>query len=276
MSEHPAPDMFDRRRRAARRQARRGDNFFGTLIAEQIAERLGDVTRPFHRAVVLGGTAPAIDAALAARGTAVTYFPGDEDRLDVEPGSIDLIIWPGGLDRVNDVPGALLRCRFALRPDGLLIGAFAGDGSLPQLRAALRAVQAAGGPAVARLHPQIEVRAVGDLLQRCGLALPVVDVEALTLAYRSIDDLVRDLRGAGMTNLLAGPLIAWRRADWVAARTAYAAAAVDGRTQETLRIIHFSGWAPDPSQPQPARRGSATASLAAALQPRDDPAAPGN
>src|SRR3546814_3180931 len=101
----------------------------------------------------------------------------------------------GGLDSVNDVPGALVRLRALLAPDGLLLGAFVGDGSLPRQR---RAVMSEDVRPIARLHPQIDLAAIGNLLQRTGFTLPVVDVEALTVRYGDWFALVRDLRAAGL------------------------------------------------------------------------------
>lgn len=268
------PDIFDRRRRQARRALVRGQDFVGDQIVEALIERLGLVTRDFTRALVIGGRSPALVAALQQRGMVVDVaeplggegLARDPDQLDVVPGSYDLVVWPGGLDNVNDVPGALVRARFALRPDGLLLGALVGDGSFPALRAALRSgAVAAARPMAARMHPQISLQAMGALVQQTGLALPVVDVDALDLRYRTISGLVRDLRAAALTALLAGPVPPLSRAEWMAVDAAFTAAGDDAGTMESLRIVHFSGWAPDASQPRPARRGSATASLADAL-----------
>jgi hypothetical protein len=233
------------------------------------------VSRNLTRTLVLDRRDEQLIAALSTRGMAVDVaepdggaeLGSDPDQLDVEPGTYDLVLWPGGLESVNDVPGALLRARFALRPDGLLLGAVVGDGSLPMLRAALRdGVMATGRPVAARMHPQVSLQAMGALLQQTGFAMPVVDVDALTLRYRTIDTLVRDLRAAALTAVLAGGVPPLYRSEWAATAAAFAVAGDGGATPETLRIIHFSGWAPDASQPRPARRGSATASLAEALR----------
>lgn len=283
------PDLFDRTRRRVRRARMAGTagDYLGQTIGELLAERLDDVAREFADVLLIGARDPALVAGLARRCTRLTLFDaspsiaaaaggaaaaalsGDEDRLPVEPGQFDLIVWPGGLESVNDVPGALLRCRLALRPDGLLLGAFVGDGSFPSLRAAMQAADAGqdGATAVARMHPQIEVRAMGDLLARAGLTLTVADVDRIALSYRSLNGLVADLRAAALTNVLAGPVHRLDRAAASRAGAAFAAmAGDDGRTAEVVRIVHFSGWAPHPDQPRPARRGSATASLADALK----------
>ena len=203
---------------------------------------------------------PGFAFARAAAGVQI-----DEDRLPFADHGFDLVVSAGVLDQVNDLPGALTLIRRCLRPDGLFLGAFVGAGALPALRRTLRVAEAER-PA-ARLHPQIDVRSAGDLLSRAGFALPVADVETLDVSYRSLARLIDDLRGMAASNILAArsPLT---RGALVAAAGAFAEAADErGRTHERFEIIFLTGWAPDASQPQPARRGSATSSLAAALRP---------
>jgi SAM-dependent methyltransferase len=283
MSQPPRPLFSSARHRAQRdRLARMAEdaNFLAPIIAETLLDRLAMVTRDFPRTLVVGAHDAALIDHLRATGTDVSIVEAaprlaartgaiavEADAIDLPFESVDLIVWPGGLDSVNDVPGALLRLRALLAPDGLLLGAFVGDGSLPRLR---RAVMADGVRPVARMHPQIDLAAMGNLLQRVGFALPVVDVEVLSVRYGDWLTLVRDLRAAGLSNRLdpAPPPLTREEAACIA--TAFAAGAdPDGRTAEAFRIVHFSGWAPHPDQPQPARRGSGTASLADALKPTE-------
>jgi len=254
-------------------------NFLAPLIAETLLDRLSMVTRDFGHILLIGAHDPELTDHLRATGTRLTIFEagprlaaatgalrGEADRIDLPLGSFDLIVWPGGLEAVNDVPGALVRMRALLAPDGLLLGAFVGDGSLARQR---RAVMTDGVRAVARLHPQIDLSAIGNLLQRTGFALPVVDVDALTVRYGDWFALVRDLRAAGLSSQLAPAPPPLTREEAARIAAAFAAQAdPDGRVAEIFRIVHFSGWAPHPDQPQPARRGSGMASLAEALKPK--------
>ena len=255
-------------------------NFLAPIIAETLLDRLSMVTRSFARTLLIGAHDAALAAHLRGAGTGLTLFEagsrlaaatgalvGEVDAIDLPLASFDLIIWPGGLEAVNDVPGALVRLRALLAPDGLLLGAFVGDGSLPRQR---RAVMSDGVRPIARLHPQIDLASMGNLLQRTGFALPVVDVDALTVRYGDWFALVRDLRAAGLSSRLspAPPSLTRDEAARIAATFA-AQADPDGRVAETFRLIHFSGWAPHPDQPKPARRGSGSASLAEALKPKD-------
>ena len=78
---------------------------------------------------------------------------------------------------------------------------------------------------------------------------------------------MHDLRGMGAGNVLTARAPALRRDALVAAARHFADAAdPDGRTAEQMAILYLSGWKPDPSQAAPARRGSATVSLAEALK----------
>lgn len=281
MSQSPRPLFSAARHRAQRDRMARlpaSANFLAPIIAETLHDRLAMVTRDFPRTLLIGAHDRALADHLRGTGTALTIveagprlaaaneaLPAEADAIDLPFASFDLVVWPGGLDSINDVPGALLRLRALLAPDGLLLGAFVGDGSLPRLR---RAVMTDGVRPIARLHPQIDLAAMGNLLQRVGFTLPVVDVEALTVRYGDWFALVRDLRAAGLASRLAPappPLTREEAARIAAAFTAQADP--DGRIAESVRLVHFSGWAPHPDQPQPARRGSGTASLAAALKP---------
>lgn len=259
----PPRDIFDRHRRAMRRARLPAlPGYFDRQIADMLLERLGDVSRNFTDALIIGARSPGLIAALRLRCTHLTIAESSAE-ID-QPESYDLIVWPGGLESINDVPGALLRCRFALKPDGLLLGCVIGDGSFPALR---RAMAAADAPAaIARMHPQLSLQAVGDLLHKVGLALIVTDVEQLTLTYATLGALVRDVRDAALGNVLNGPVRPLSKAGLARASAAFCAKA-DARTVEQVRVIHFSGWAPHASQPRPAKRGSATTSLAQALRP---------
>lgn len=277
---------FDRALRRLRRdRAARfdGADYLHRRAAEELDARLDFVTRRFERALDLGHGAGAMGERLAARGievvpadagaafaTAAGGVQCDEDRLPFADGAFDLVVSVGALDTVNDLPGALTLIRRALRPDGLFLAALAGAGCLPILRGALRAAEEAEGqPPAPRLHPQIDVRAAGDLLGRAGFALPVVDREEVEVRFSGLGRLVEDLRGMAATNMLN------ERARRPFGRLGLAAAAAafderagpDGRTPERFEILYLSGWAPGPSQPPPARRGSGRVSLAEALKP---------
>jgi SAM-dependent methyltransferase len=277
------PNIFNphvragRRDRAAARFAEH-DFLYGAM-AQDMLDRLGDVTRTFSNALVIGCPDGRLGEALLAQGCAVTCAdPGavwakqaggdqvSEEALPYQAGAFDLILCCGTLDAVNDLPGALIGMNRLLAPDGLLLTAFIGAGSLPKLRAALRAAD--GDRPAQRLHPQVDVRALGDLLSRAGFAMPVADSEMLDVRYGSLFGLLADLRGMGAAQCLASAPPPLTRAALARAADRFAQDAdKDGRVTERFVILHGSGWHPSETQPRPARRGSATISLAEALRP---------
>jgi SAM-dependent methyltransferase len=259
------PALFSPRRRAAQRARAAGsDDFIAAMIAESLLDRLGMVTRRFERTLLVARIDHPIAAPLHAQvGTLVSTDTPPEGE------AFDLIVWPGGLETIDDVPGALVQARRCLSPDGLLIGALVGDGSYPLLR---RLLVSEGVRAIPRMHPQIDLKTFGNLLQRTGFALPVTDVEATVLRYGDWRRIVADLRSTGLAGQLTAAPPPLTRAELAAIDAGFAEACdSDGRAEESLRIIYFTAWAPHPDQPQPARRGSSKSSLAAALRAINPP-----
>jgi SAM-dependent methyltransferase len=189
--------------------------------------------------------------------------------LPVADGSLDLVVSALSLHWVNDLPGALIQIRRALKPDGLFLGAMLGAGTLQELRAALADVEEGFRGGVApRLSPFADLRDAAGLLQRAGFALPVADAEAVTVDYVSPFRLLADLRGMGETSALRD------RDRWIPPRAFWPAVVAgyqsrfgdeDGRVPATFNVLFLSGWAPHDSQQKPLRPGSATGRLADVL-----------
>lgn len=258
----PMPELFDRRLRSLRRDraSRTGPALFlFERTFDDILDRLALVRRNFTSALLIGVPDPSwpdrlrrialhVDAVDPGRlfSTAAGGERMDEEALEVEPESIDLCVAIGTLDTANSLPDALLRIRFALHPGGLLIGAMAGGDTLPRLRVAMRAADSATGAASPHTHPRIEAAALAHLLSAAGFRDSVVDVDRIQLNYGSFSALVDDLRAMGATNILSSrsrkPL---GRASLAAARRSFEEQAVDGKTIETVEILHFAAWAPE-------------------------------
>jgi SAM-dependent methyltransferase len=279
-------EIFDRALRRLRRD-RAAPHFADHAflidhMADELAERLEGVQRPFRDVLILGSFDGRIGRRFAGAGRRIVSADAgarfarisggvqcDEDRLPFADRSFDLVISVGVLDSVNDLPGALSLIRRTLRPDGLFLGAFIGAGSLGWLRAAVLASDmAASGGVSPRIHPQIDVRSAGDLLSRAGFALQVADGERLAVGYGDPLRLISDLRGMAQTNVLLGRSRAAPGRGWLSTLFDRFAtdAGPDGRIRESFDLIYLTGWAPDATQPKPARRGSATASMVDALK----------
>jgi SAM-dependent methyltransferase len=257
----PAMEVFDRRavRLHRERAAHTVDSVTDVLrdVAERLLDRLDDTTRRFAHALDVGGrgvVAPLLrvrgidvvscdlSAAMAARNGGLAVA-ADEEFLTFAPASFDLVVASVSLHWVNDLPGALIQLRRALRPQGLLLASLPALGTLGELRQALTEAEAAlTGGAAPRVSPFAELRDCAGLLQRAGFTLPVADMEELRLLYAEPLALLRDLRAAGETNALR------ERDRRVPPRALFPAALAalpqhDGRVPVTLRLAMMTGWA---------------------------------
>jgi SAM-dependent methyltransferase len=288
------PIIFDRSLLRTRRQRARtlgAATFLLDRVAEEFAERLRTVLRPFERVFDLGTPTDALRRALIAGGqitsiVAVTpdatqldaSFPrvvADEEALPFAAGSLDLVVSGLALQFVNDLPGALIQIRRALKPDGLMLAALIGGESLSELREAFaKAESEIEGGISPRVAPFADLRDLGGLMQRAGLALPVVDSDRLTVRYENVLALMHDLRRMGATNALhARRRVPLRRTTLARMAEIYAErfSDPDGRLRASFEIVWLSGWAPHESQQKPLKPGSAARRLADALGTREIP-----
>jgi SAM-dependent methyltransferase len=284
--------IFDRRLHARRRTRAacrfEAHSFLKQAAAEDIALRLSAINREFDRVLDIGahdGTLARVfsaDPVLAGR-TGDVYstdlspaYPkpplgvvADEEALPFAEASFDLVVSALSLHWVNDLPGALVQIRQALKPDGLFIGIMLGGRTLTELRQSLLAAEEeVRGGAGNHVSPFVDVIDGAGLLQRTGFAMPVADNDARTVRYASPFRLLDDLRGMGETSAFAsrdGPPLT--RGILMRAMEIYVRrfSDPDGRIRATFEFVTLSGWAPAPGQPQPKRPGSATARLADAL-----------
>lgn len=285
-----AADVFDRallkRRRDRCAQTADAHAFLLQRSAEDLAERLLLIRRAFPLAANVGAhhgvlserlrglagiehviNVEASEALLGrCRGLRIA---ADEEALPFGDASLDLVVSALALQLVNDLPGTLVQIRKALKPDGLLLASLLGGDTLKELRQAwLLAEAELSGGVSPRVAPFADVRTLGALLQRTGFALPVVDSETVTVTYETPIALMREIKAMGASNMLASrhrrpvtrSLLA-RACEIYAERFA----AADGRVPATFEIVTLTAWAPDASQPQPLKPGSATARLADAL-----------
>ena len=236
----PARRAAALRRMIARQEHAGSARYLFDDIADDTAERIGFLRHQPLRALVLGDPTGRVAGALP--GTA-DQAPSPAFGLD-QPwpvGGYDLIVACLALDCVNDLPGALIHARQALSPGGLLLATLLGAGSLPGLRAIMLAADA-DRPAP-RLHPQVDVRAGAQLLQRAGFADPVADARPLDVRFGSLSGLVGDLRDQGLTSVLVAGGAPLGRAALARARAAFAALAdAEARLTERFELLTLSGW----------------------------------
>ncbi|MBM3546684.1 MAG: methyltransferase domain-containing protein [Alphaproteobacteria bacterium] len=281
--------VFDRAR--VRRQRTRaaatlgGADFLLREVGERLADRLDDIRRRFPLALDLGchrgelgrvlagrGVDRLIQADLApemakrAGGPAVAC---DEELLPFAEASLDAVLSCFSLHWVNDLPGALVQIRRALKPDGLFLAAMLGGDTLTELRQAwLEAESEVEGGVSPRVSPFVDLRDAAGLLQRAGFALPVADADRLTVTYTDALTLMRELKAMGEANALIERRRSPTRRDTLAAAAAiYQSrfAEAGDRVRATFQVIYLIGWAPSADQPKALRPGSAASRLAAAL-----------
>ena len=211
--------------------------------AEDVLDRLSFLRHAPRTALVVGDITGELSGALEQAGCNVTRAEpalGFDEEQPISGGPFDLVVSLGTLDTVNDLPGALIHIRAALAQGGLMIASFPGAGSLPQLRAAMLAAE--GERPAPRLHPMVDVRAGGQLLQRTGFADPVTDSRLIRVSLPSFDRLIADLRMQGLANVLADPGPPLGKAALDRARLSFAQAGEAGRTIEQFEILTLSGW----------------------------------
>ena len=253
-----------RRNRAATRGP---EDFLHRIALAEIEDRLAEVNRRFTDEAVVTGL-PALWRGFRPGARVVA----DDPVLALEPGAHDLVLHAMALHWAEDPVGQIIQCARALRPDGLFIAVQPGGETLTELRVALAEAEAAEtGGLSPRILPMGEIRDLGALLGRAGLALPVADVLRRTASYRSIADLARDLRGMGETNAMAARLRhPTRRGVMDRAQAILLDRFADpddpDRFRITFDLVFLTGWAPADSQPKPLRPGSAQMRLADALE----------
>lgn len=240
----PARRLAIRRRMYALQGAPGAARYVLDDMAEDVLERLAFLRHAPKRALIVGDWTGALHEALAAEGCDVVTAEPEQGLEEDQPypfASFDLVASMGTLDTVNDLPGALIHIRNALAPGGLMIASLMGAGSLPVLRAAMLAAD--GERPAARIHPMVDVRAGGQLLQRCGFASPVVDSRPLDVRFGSLASLVADLRAQGLGSVLASPAPPLTCSMVERARQSFADAGdAEGRTTEHFEILTLSGW----------------------------------
>lgn len=250
------PILTDRQQLQRNRQ-RATALFLQEMAVDEVQDRLKEVNRTFTKPLVVTGFPRLWD------------FPTipDDDTLEVQPQSHDLVIHALALHWANDPVGQLVQCRRALQPDGWFIGLSFGGQTLHELRACLaQAESEVTGGLSPRVLPMAEIRDMGGLLGRAGFALPVADSFTTRVMYRDLWHLMADLRAMGEGNALAARLRhPTRRAIFARAAELYDALKEGDKIPATFEIITLTAWAPHESQPKPLKPGSAQARLADAL-----------
>jgi SAM-dependent methyltransferase len=276
MTSASPPKVFDPallRQRQARAAQSGAETFLLDRVVEDLSERLHAVVRDFKNAADLGSPGHGVADVLASsvkQSRHVDWPLNEGEALPLEANSLDLVVSVLALQFVNDLPGVLAQIRRAMQPDGYFLAATIGGDTLTELRQSFAEAEVAlDGGLSPRVIPMLDLRDAGALLQRADFALPVTDVDRVTVRYDNMFGLMRDLRRMGATNMLADRRrIPLRRATLLRAAEIYAQrfSDTDGRIRATFDIVWMAGWSPDESQPKPLKPGSAKMSLEEAVK----------
>lgn len=287
--------LFDQtlreKRRARSSKTLPGASFLHQHAATIIADRLNDMARSFEAGLCINAAGGYVADAVAPQkvGHWVSLDPvpamlprtglrlsARAEQLPIDAPHFDLVVSFLDLHHLNDVPGALIQANRVLRPDGLFLAITFGGATLSALRSALlEAEMEVAGGAGPRVSPMADLRDYGALLQRAGFALPVTDVDRITVRHAGLWPLLHDLRAMGETCPLAlakrrflSPYVLMRADALLRAREGDA----DGRIRTVFELVTLTAWAPHESQQKPLRPGSARHSLAKALGAREQSA----
>jgi len=248
-------------------------DFLFTWVIDNLRDRLEVIQRDYDVIAQLGGRGGKIIEGSLVYDLNDAFSPdviADNEFLTLKPQSHDLIISALDMHSVNDLPGALLQIKQALKPDGLFIAAVFGGETLHELRTSLSETEMTlRGGLSPRVFPFADKQEFGALLQRAGFALPVVDSEIVTVTYEHMFKLMSDIRGMGESNIIAARDKRYVGKDFfIKAAQHYAEnyAESDGRIPASFEIIFLIGWAPHDSQQKPLQPGSAKERLADALE----------
>lgn len=248
------------------------DTAFSARLGMMVIDRLRDVKREEFDNVLWVGGGDANDLKIYKTISSIEQraFPveGAIDRFPYDENTFDLIIVTGGLNVVNDLPGALVQMKRALKPDGLFMCVLPGGETLYELRdSQMRVETKLKSGAAPRVHPMIDLQTFAGLMQRAGFALPVADAEKKEIFYEKFPVMLRDIKnsGEGMTLANASPYPG--KTFWNEVEADYRAHHLDhdGLLRMTVEIIHGIGWGPADSQQKPLKPGSATGRLADVL-----------
>lgn len=251
-------------------RSRRDALFLHEEALVEIQDRLSMVNRTFTKPAIVTGHPD-----FWAQAFPEALIVSDDDTLTLEPKTCDLVLHTMCLHWANDPVGQLIQCQRALMPDGLLLAVLPGGQTLTELRAVLgQAESAVRGGLSPRVVPMGDIRDLGALLQRAGLALPVADSITLSAEYDDIFALMRELRLMGEANALAArDRTATPRTLFQEADTLYKHyfPGTQKAITATFELVSLTGWAPATTQPKPLRPGSAAARLADALGTDETP-----
>lgn len=169
-----------------------------------------------------------------------TFINGDAEQLPLADGSVDLLISSLAIQWCNDLDKVFAEFRRVLAPGGMLMFTTFGPDTLKELRASWAAADGE-----VHVNQFFDMHDVGNALLRQGFAEPVMDTEHITMTYREVMTLMKDLKQIGAHNVTRGR---HRRLTGKAhlkkMLTAYEAFRRDGVLPASYEVVYGHAWAP--------------------------------
>ncbi|HSH28614.1 MAG TPA: malonyl-ACP O-methyltransferase BioC [Thiohalobacter sp.] len=170
----------------------------------------------------------------------------DAEQLPLAADSVDLLVSNLTLQWCNRLERTFAEFRRVLRPGGALFFTTFGPGTLKELRESWAEVDGHS-----HTNHFIDLHDIGDALVQAGLAEPVMDMEMLTLTYRELPTLVREIKELGAHNVTQGRARGLTgRARWRAFEQAYESRRRDGVLPLSYEVVYGHAWAPTGVQQQ--------------------------
>jgi malonyl-CoA O-methyltransferase len=169
------------------------------------------------------------------------WICADAEFLPVRDASLDLVASNLMLQWSNEPGRVLEEAMRVLRPGGLLLLSTLGPGTLEELRASWRDVDAG-----VHVNAFLDVHSLGTALVNMGFSGPVLETEKFTLTYADGLALMRDLKRLGTGNTNAGrvrTLTGKGRLNRMLQR--YEEFRDGGRLPATYEVIYVHAWCPE-------------------------------
>lgn len=290
-------NIFDRntktlqRQRAALAEDANLYDYLKDEIGFRLADRVFDIKRKFKLAADIGCNRGYIskhispdsveeliicdvsqqnlDVVPVMEGIKVRKLILDEENIEFEPNSLDLVVSCLSLHWVNDLPKAFHKILESLKQDGVFLASVFGGDTLYELRSSLQLAELERkGGLSPHISPFTEVRDIGSLLTNAGFTMLTIDTDEIVVNYPSIFELMWDLKGMAESNAALNRSLHLNRDVQFAAAAIYQQ--LYGKTDPdsgkntvpaTFQIINMLGWKPHPKQPKPLQRGTGEVSL---------------
>ena len=171
----------------------------------------------------------------------INYVTSDVEQIALADNSVDLIVSSLAVQWCNDYVKAFAEFKRVLKPGGCLLFTSFGPDALKELRHCWYKVDNDS-----HVNSFIDMHHVGDALLQACFKDPVMDTETITVTYKDVYQIMRDLKNIGAHNVLNGrrhSLTGKRRLQAMVAE--YETFRNNGVLPMTYEIVYGHAWSAD-------------------------------